>query len=223
MNVLEKITIAVIAVAFVLCIIVSIVPFKCTVPNRIAAAAESISAVATSASIIILVIHNRSTTTRLDRQNREAAILSQFKILHAERQRLESDVTQMDIERSKKQTEHKGKELMGPKEKILEARRNALALRIYEVSGEMSRLLAEHKETLPELAAFMLALPLEEPDELEIKECLQAYTSCLKNVEEQRKKKLDEQLAKERKHRLLEEAYKIPVECEHFDVIKKEN
>jgi len=129
----------------------------CISGEQIEAIAESASAIITAASIIILV-----------RQNRKTAIRSELALLHAERQRLESDVSQIDIARGKGKPEE---------------RRKVLADRIAEVSSHTTKLIEEHPDVFPNMALFT------QPDELK-KECMEKYKSCLEEVRKDQERKL---------------------------------
>lgn len=129
----------IIIVAILLCIatIPAVLCIPHIEPNQIEAIAESASAILTTASIIILVRQNRETA----KQNTETMIRSEWAILHAERQRLESDVTQCRIDASS--------EVRGAREK-------QLSNRIKEVSGYMTEMLRKYPDVLPNLAYFTL-------------------------------------------------------------------
>jgi chromosome segregation ATPase len=114
-------------------------------------------------------------TIRQAKQRTESTIRTEVSLLHNERQRLESDITQIDIELSKE--EHKNK---GEIEK-LRGRRRVLSKRIKEVSGYYSYMLKKYKDILPDLTFFTL------PDELKDR-CLEEYVQCLDKARENQKK-----------------------------------
>jgi uncharacterized membrane protein len=134
MDLSVKIIIAALLLWIVITVIVLSIPYK---SDEIAAIAESGSAIATTASIIILIVQNRKTA----KQNTETIIRSEWAILHAERQRLESDVTQCRIVASS--------EVRG-------AREQQLKDRIDEISAYMTEMLGNHRAIFPNLAYFTL-------------------------------------------------------------------
>lgn len=133
-----NIDVKIIIVAILLCILIAgIVLFTPIQPNRIEAIAESTSAIITAASIIILVRHNREAA----KQNTKAMIRSEWTLLHAERQRLESDMTQIRIETSAAKRQ---------------VREQQIRERTYEVSEYMSKMLEDYPDVFPNLAYFTL-------------------------------------------------------------------
>ena len=131
-----SVDVKIITVAILLCIVTAgIVLFGPVQSTEIEAIAESASAIITAASIIILVIHNRKAA----KQNTEAMIRSEWAILHAERQRLESDMTQIRIQTSPVRRESREDQIRG---------------RIYEVSEYMTKMLEDYPDVFPNLALF---------------------------------------------------------------------
>jgi hypothetical protein len=131
-----SVDVKIITVAILLCIVTAgIVLFGPVQSTKIEAIAESASAIITAASIIILVRHNREAA----KQNTEATIRSEWAILHAERQRLESDVTECRIAASS--------EVRG-------AREGQLKERINKVSEYMDKMLKDYPDVFPNLALF---------------------------------------------------------------------
>jgi hypothetical protein len=135
------------------------------------AIAEVVATVITALSIIILVWQ----TVRQAKQRTKSTIRTEISLLHNERQRLESDVTQIDIELSKE--EHKFKAEI----ERLRRRRGVLSKRTKEVSGYYSYMLKKYKDVLPDLAFFTL------PDELKDR-CLEEYVQCLDKARENQEK-----------------------------------
>jgi hypothetical protein len=122
------------------------------------AIAEVVATVITALSIIILVCQ----TIRQAKQRKESTIRTEIILLFNERQRLESDITQIDIARS---NEGEGG--------VLTARRNTLKKDIKKVSSYFSYMLKKYENILPDLAFFKLP-----PHELK-DECLKEYVQCL--------------------------------------------
>lgn len=162
---LEIITVVIAALVIIAIACVLLTP-SCTDPDRIEATAEAGSAIATAAGIIILIIQNWRET----KQRTEATIRTEMILLFDERQRLESDVTQIDIARSNQ----------GDTKRLMD-RRRCLEEDIKKVSSYFSYMLDKHKDALRDIAFFKLP-----PDELK-KECLKEYVQCLDKARENQK------------------------------------